>query len=260
MFNILHYIASIYKRMSTFSYEHSGGVGRAQLLLIPWQCNVWSITMPNRRKPHCIFHINMLREWYSPTALSCWAEEIFEEDSDGMEVPTYSDSDTTTSTHPRTDEGLSDGRIMDITSLWETFSPGRTSVTEHSITTGQAQPIRLPPYRAPHAYRDTVREELKEMEPEGIIERSASEWAAPILMVKKKDGSLRMCVDVSQAYAYPMPRIDDLIDRLGETKFITTLDLSCGYCSARGSAEDCFHYSSESCQSVSNVHRQPFSV
>ena len=154
-------------------------------------------------------------------------EEIFEEDFDGREVPTYSDSNITTSTHPRTGEGLSDGQIMDITSLWETFSPilndkpGRTSVTEHSITTGQAQLIRLPPYRVPHAYRDTAHEELKEMEPEGIIERSASEWAAPIVMVKKKDGSLRMCVDyrrlntVSQAYAYPMPRIDDLIDRLG---------------------------------------------
>lgn len=73
------------------------------------------------------------------------------------------------------------------------------------------------------------------MESNGIIERSSSEWAAPIVLVKKKDNTLRMCVDyrrlnaVSRADAYPMPRVDDLIDQLGKAKFITTLDLSRGY-------------------------------
>ena len=72
------------------------------------------------------------------------------------------------------------------------------------------------------------------MEKEGIIERSYSEWAAPVVLVKKKDSTLRMCVDyrrlngMSEMDAYPMPRIDDLIDRLGEARFITTLDLSRG--------------------------------
>ena len=57
----------------------------------------------------------------------------------------------------------------------------------------------------------------------------------PIVLVKKKDSTLRLCVDyrrlnaVSQTDAYPMPRIDELIDRLGDAKFITTLHLSRGY-------------------------------
>ena len=71
-----------------------------------------------------------------------------------------------------------------------------------------------------------------------------SEWAFPIVLVRKKDGSIRMCVDyrrlnsVSREDAYPMPRIDDLIDRLGKAKFITTLDLTRGYWQMPVAAED----------------------
>ena len=98
---------------------------------------------------------------------------------------------------------------------------------------GTAPPIRLQPYRIPHAYRDIVKSELEEMERDGVIERSTSEWA--IVLVKKKDGSLCMCVDyrrlnaISDTDAYLMPRVDDMIDALGKAKFITTLDLACGY-------------------------------
>ena len=113
--------------------------------------------------------------------------------------------------------------------------PGRTTLVEHKICTGTANPIRLPPYQIPYAHRDAVQKELHEMLDCGIIERSRSEWAAPIVLVKKKEGSLRLCVDyrrmnaVTQTDAYPMPRIDELIDRLGRAKYITTLDLTRGY-------------------------------
>ena len=68
------------------------------------------------------------------------------------------------------------------------------------------------------------------MERCGIIEPSTSDWASPVVLVKKKDGTWHFCVDyrrlngVSRDDAYPMPRIDDLIDRLGGAKFITALD------------------------------------
>jgi len=106
---------------------------------------------------------------------------------------------------------------------------------EHGIQTGEAQPIRLPPYRLPHAYRDIVQKELREMLAHRVIEPSTSDWAAPIVLVKKKDGSLRLCVDyrrlnsVSKADAYPMPRIDELIDQLGKAQYLSTLDLTKGY-------------------------------
>ena len=95
--------------------------------------------------------------------------------------------------------------------------------------------MRQHPYRVPHAYKDVVQQELKEMLAEGIVEPSTSDWAAPIVLVKKRDGSLRLCVDyrklnsVSRVDAYPMPRMDELIDNLGQAQFVTTLDLTRGY-------------------------------
>lgn len=73
--------------------------------------------------------------------------------------------------------------------------PGRTSLTEHSIVTGSAHATRQPPYRLPHAYRNVVLQELREMEEEGIIKRSLNEWEAPIVLATKKDSTLRFCVD-----------------------------------------------------------------
>ena len=73
--------------------------------------------------------------------------------------------------------------------------PGRTNMWEHHIKMGDARPVWLPAYQLPHAYREGVAKELKEMEDSGIIEPSSSEWSSPIVIVKKKDGSLRMCID-----------------------------------------------------------------
>jgi len=69
----------------------------------------------------------------------------------------------------------------------------------------------------------------------GIIEESHSEWSSPIVLVPKPDGTIRFCNDfrqlnaISKFDAYPMPRVDELIERLGKSRFITTLDLTKGY-------------------------------
>ncbi len=64
--------------------------------------------------------------------------------------------------------------------------PGCTSLAEHKIEMGLARPVRLSLYRIPQAYRAEVEKELKEMLSQGIIESSYSEWAAPIVLVKKR--------------------------------------------------------------------------
>ena len=103
---------------------------------------------------------------------------------------------------------------------------------EHTIDTGTASPVRLPPYRVPHAYRDMVELKLKDMLENGIIEPSASQWSAPVVLAQKKDGSLRLCVDyrrlnsISKIDAYPMPWVDELLDCLAKVHFISTMDLT----------------------------------
>ena len=65
-------------------------------------------------------------------------------------------------------------------------TPGQTTLTEHRIETGTACPVKLPPYRIPHAYRGAVEKVIQEMLEEGVIEPSMSEWCSPIVPVKKK--------------------------------------------------------------------------
>ena len=69
----------------------------------------------------------------------------------------------------------------------------------------------------------------------GIIQPSTSPWASPIVLVEKKDGDIRFCVDyrklneVSKFDAYPMPRVEEVLENVGAAKFISTLDLAKGY-------------------------------
>ncbi|KAL5505693.1 hypothetical protein EMCRGX_G007162 [Ephydatia muelleri] len=112
---------------------------------------------------------------------------------------------------------------------------GRTSVLRHHINIENASPIHQLPRRVPQARREEVRRLLREMLDNGVIEPSDSSWSSPVVLAKKKDGSLRFCVDyrkvnaVTRKDAYPLPRVDDTLDTLGGSKFFTTLDLASGY-------------------------------
>ncbi|XP_078733268.1 uncharacterized protein LOC144947785 [Lampetra fluviatilis] len=112
---------------------------------------------------------------------------------------------------------------------------GRTSLLYHHIETGDAAPIRLNSHRMSPAEREHVRGAVEDMLAADIISPSNSPWGAPVVLVKKKDGKLRFCVDfrklnkISVADAYPLPRMDDSLDALSGAKFFSTLDLSSGF-------------------------------
>ena len=112
---------------------------------------------------------------------------------------------------------------------------GRTDVVTHSIDTGDHRPIHQHPRRIPFALRSQVDEMVQDMLDQGVIQPTSSPWASPIVLVKKKDGSMRFCVDYRQLNAitkldvYPLPRIDDTLDVLAGARLFTTLDLASGY-------------------------------
>ena len=112
---------------------------------------------------------------------------------------------------------------------------GRTNLVLHDIQTGASRPIKQPPRRVPPQHREKVDELVEDMLSQGVIEPSTSPWASPIVLVKKKDGSLRFCVDyrklnaVTEKDAYPLPRIDDTISAFNGAQWFSTLDLTSGY-------------------------------
>ncbi|WMV33026.1 hypothetical protein MTR67_026411 [Solanum verrucosum] len=97
------------------------------------------------------------------------------------------------------------------------------------------QPISIPPYRMAPAELKELKEQLKDFLDKGFIRPSISPWGAPVLFVRKKDGTMRMCIDYRQLNKvtinnkYPLPRIDDLFDQLQGAKCFSKIDLRFGY-------------------------------
>ncbi|GKD38974.1 putative reverse transcriptase domain-containing protein, partial [Tanacetum coccineum] len=98
-----------------------------------------------------------------------------------------------------------------------------------------ATPVAKSPYRLAPSELEELSGQLKELQDKGFIRPSSSPWGAPVLFVKKKDGSFRMCIDygelnmVTVKNCYPLPRIDDLFDQLQGSQFFSKIDLRSGY-------------------------------
>ena len=97
------------------------------------------------------------------------------------------------------------------------------------------EPISLPPYRMAPAELRELKAQLEELSSKGFIRPSISPWGAPVLFVKKKDGSLRLCIYYRQLNRvtihnqYPLPRIDELFDQLQGSQVYSKIDLRSGY-------------------------------
>ena len=112
---------------------------------------------------------------------------------------------------------------------------GRTGKIKHRIDTGESPPIRQPVCRIPPFCKCQTKELLREMLDKNVIKTSNSPWASPVILVQKKDGTTRFCVDyrkvnaVTRKDAYPLPRVDDILDTLAGSKWFSKLDLISGY-------------------------------
>uniref|UniRef100_A0A3P8QWH1 ribonuclease H n=2 Tax=Astatotilapia calliptera TaxID=8154 RepID=A0A3P8QWH1_ASTCA len=190
-----------------------------------------------------IYHLNLLKLWREVETASL-VSLVKERDELGPEVP-----NSIIPTSLPCDDHLTQAQRADVVALQQRFAdvfsplPGRTSLIEHHFVTQPGVTVRSRPYRLPEHKRKIVQRELAEMLRMGVIEESHSAWCSPIVLVATKDGSIRFCVDyrrvneVSRFDAYPMPWVDELLDRLGTARFFTTLDLTKGYWQIPLSAE-----------------------
>ena len=111
---------------------------------------------------------------------------------------------------------------------------GCTDVVKHVIDTGYHSPIRQQPYRVPVVYQEKISQMIAEMQDQGVIRPSFSPWASPVVLVPKKDGKLRLCVDfrllnaITKKDVYPLTHINDILDALRKTGYFFVSRLGYG--------------------------------
>lgn len=112
---------------------------------------------------------------------------------------------------------------------------GYTTTVTHCIPTGSAHPIKQRHRRVPPHVFQEVKQHVQDLVAQGVLKESCSPWASPAVVVMKKDGSVRFCCDyrrlnnVTHRDAYPLPRVEESLDALGQAQLFSSLDLTAGY-------------------------------
>ncbi|MGL5690696.1 MAG: reverse transcriptase domain-containing protein, partial [Bacteroidales bacterium] len=108
-------------------------------------------------------------------------------------------------------------------------------IAKHTIDTGDAKPFKEINQRIPVHWNETISMEIDRLQKNGTIRESNSPWCSRIVPIKKEDGSLRLCIDfrrlnlITIKDSYPLPRIDEIIDKLVGSTYFTVLDATSGY-------------------------------
>ena len=215
------------------------------------------------RKP---FHINMLKEWVDRESNDLQVEETIREgnsmacydkikehyicsevlDSDdglkkqvSIENPLLSPNESICDL--KINDRLSDSQKGDLKSVFQSYSdvltdvPGKTSKIEHDDVLKSEKPVAKKAYMLPYALREKVKQEIDNMTEASITEKSISPYASPIVIVPKKDGSIRLCVDyrllneITISDPQPMPKLEDIINKLGKAQYLSKIDLTKGF-------------------------------
>jgi len=129
-----------------------------------------------------------------------------------------------------------------------------------------AAPVNARPYMYPPHHKDEIEKQVQQLLTAGLITRSCSPFASPVLLVLKKDGSWRFCVDYRKLNAitvrnrFPMPIIDEILDELAGTKYFTKLDMRSGYHQVRMKPEDEYKMAFKTHQGHYQFNVMPFGL
>ena len=138
-------------------------------------------------------------------------------------------------------EKLSSVQKLEVETLLDKYEyiltdvPKHTNIIECDLQLTTSEPIRSKPYPVPHALKETMRNEIRDMLSLGVIERSNSSYASPVVMIRKKDGSVRFCIDFRKLNKVimfdpePIPNPETLFGELHDSKYFSKIDLTKGY-------------------------------
>ncbi|XP_022095014.1 uncharacterized protein LOC110981615 [Acanthaster planci] len=141
----------------------------------------------------------------------------------------------------KTGEALKEDQRQEVVDILQEFDsvftdlPGKTNLIQHTIHLTTDLPIRSKPYPTPLATQEVIKKEIEDMVSLGVIERSESSYASPIVLVRKPDGTNRFCIDFRKLNAVtvfdpePIPNAESLMAQLGQGRYFSKLDLSKGY-------------------------------
>ena len=135
------------------------------------------------------------------------------------------------------------GSYQDVFATSE-FDLGSFTGIEHSIDTADAKPVKQRMRRTPACFADEEEAHLKKMLEAGVIQESTSEWASSPVLIRKRDGSVRYCIDYREVNkatvkdTFPLPLVDDCLDTLAGNVWFTKLDANSAYWQVRIKPED----------------------
>lgn len=216
-----------------------------------------------------IYHANLLKKYFEreettteralaggvgascvDDAVNCAveADEAEEENIDFLELGGYVAKESIEDV--KTGPNLTNEQRNEFTDLAKQFAnlfteaPGATDLVQHHIKLVSDEPVRSRPYPVPYSIRESLRRDIVDMIKMGVIRESSSPYASPVVVVKKKDNTNRVCVDYRKLNKLtvfdpePMPTAEHLFQKLSGDKFYSKIDLSKGYWQIKIPEED----------------------